>query len=87
MPPYRRVDLGFSKLIRGSGKSYSESHLLHYINSLWVGVEIFNLLDIKNTISYQWIQTVGNQQGQSGQYAVPNYLTSRRINLKLVMKL
>ncbi len=87
MPPYRRVDVGFSKLIQGARKDYPRFHPLHYIRSLWIGVEVFNLLDIKNTISYQWIRTVGNQQGQSGQYAVPNYLTSRRINLKMVLKL
>lgn len=87
MPPYRRVDLGFSKLIRGNQKDYSGKHPLYYIQSLWLGLEVFNLLDIKNTISYQWIKTVGNQQGQSGQYAVPNYLTSRRVNLKLLLKL
>ena len=87
MPPYRRVDLGFSKLIRGNQNDYSGKHPLHYIESLWLGLEVFNLLDIKNTISYQWIKTVGNQQGQSGQYAVPNYLTSRRLNVKLLLKL
>jgi len=87
MPPYRRVDLGFSKLIRGGREDNAGKSLLRYFQSIWVGLEVFNLLDINNTISYQWIRTVGNQQGQSGQYAVPNYLTSRRINLKLVLKL
>jgi len=87
MPSYRRVDIGFSKLIRGGREEHHNNHPLHYIRSLWVGLEVFNLLDINNTISYQWIQTVGNQMGQSGQYAVPNYLTSRRLNLKLVLKL
>jgi len=86
MPAYRRVDLGFSKLIRG-GDGNAGNNLLRYFRSIWVGLEVFNLLDINNTISYQWIRTVGNQTGQSGQYAVPNYLTSRRINLKLVFKL
>jgi len=87
MPPYRRVDLGFSKLIRAGQQNQSTNNLLRYFQSIWVGLEVFNLLDINNTISYQWIRTVGNQQGQSGQYAVPNYLTSRRVNLKLVLKL
>jgi hypothetical protein len=77
MPPYRRVDMGFSKMIS----------TFRHIRSLWLGLEVFNLLDIKNTISYQWVRTVANQQGRAGQYAVPNYLTSRRLNLKLVLKL
>lgn len=87
MPSYRRVDIGFSKLIKGNKEHFAESNPLHYIESLWLGLEVFNLLDINNTISYQWIKTVGNQQGKAGQYAVPNYLTSRRLNLKLVLKL
>jgi len=77
MPPYRRVDMGFSKMIS----------TFRHIRSLWLGLEVFNLLDIKNTISYQWVRTVANQQGRAGEYAVPNYLTSRRLNLKLVLKL
>jgi hypothetical protein len=87
MPPYRRVDIGFSKLIRGGRENRNNHQLLQYIRSVWIGLEVFNLLDIDNTISYQWIRTVGNQQGRAGQYAVPNYLTSRRLNLKLVLKL
>ena len=87
MPSYRRVDIGFSKLIKGNKEHFNPSNPLHYIESLWLGIEVFNLLDINNTISYQWIKTVGNQQGKSGQYAVPNYLTSRRLNVKLVLKI
>jgi len=87
MPSYRRVDIGFSKLIKGSKEQFDAGNPLHYIQSLWIGIEVFNLLDINNTISYQWIKTVSNQQGKAGQYAVPNYLTSRRLNLKLVLNL
>jgi hypothetical protein len=86
MPPYRRIDLGFSKSIKRKEKEYPESSPLHYINSFWIGLDVFNALDIDNTISYQWIKTVGNQTGQASQYAVPNYLTSRRFNLKLIVK-
>jgi hypothetical protein len=87
MPSYRRVDIGFSKLIKGSEKDFAKTNPLHHIESLWLGFEVFNLLDINNTISYQWIKTVSNLRGQSGQYAVPNYMTSRRLNLKIVLKL
>ena len=86
MPEYKRVDIGFSKLITGRKKDDKASGPFKYIKSLWLGIEVFNLMDINNTISYQWIKTVGNQQGLSGEYAVPNYLTSRRFNLKLKMK-
>ena len=79
IPAYRRVDIGFSKLIK------SEDRILHHgflkgVNTIWIGLEVFNLLDIKNTVSYIWITDIRNQQ-----YAVPNYLTSRRINLKMIV--
>ncbi len=86
MPPYRRLDLGFSKSVKRKQNNYPESNPFHYLESLWIGLDIFNVLDIDNTISYQWIKTVGNQEGQPSQYAVPNYMTSRRFNLKLVVK-
>ena len=46
---------------------------------MWLGVDIFNLFNISNTISYYWVTDIDNQQ-----YAVPNYLTSRRVNFKIV---
>jgi hypothetical protein len=43
-----------------------------------ISLEIFNLLGINNVLSKQWIQDVEGKY-----YAIPNYLTSRRFNLKL----
>ncbi|MCX6259114.1 MAG: TonB-dependent receptor [Bacteroidia bacterium] len=81
MPPYRRVDLGFSKVIKSEDQVLPGNNMLHYFKSLWIDLEIFNILDINNTISYLWITDVNNQQ-----YAVPNYLTSRRLNIKVTAK-
>jgi hypothetical protein len=86
MEPYRRVDIGFSKVIKSEDKTYRKGNPLNSLSSLWLSFEVFNLLDIDNTISYIWIRTVENQSGLAGQYAVPNYLTSRRFNLKLTAK-
>lgn len=82
MPAYRRVDLGISKSLKLESRS-SKVAMLNTFRSIWVSLEVFNLLDFNNTVSYLWVKTVGNQQGVSGEYAVPNYLTSRRINLRL----
>ncbi|MFP4047028.1 MAG: TonB-dependent receptor, partial [Bacteroidales bacterium] len=86
MPPYRRLDLGFSKSIKKKKDENNSDGFYKNIESIWIGFDIFNLLDINNTISYQWIKTVGNQTGQAAEYAIPNYLTSRRYNLKLILK-
>jgi hypothetical protein len=84
MPPYKRVDLGFSKLLKA--ESTISNGFFKHIKSAWLSAEIFNLLGVNNTISYLWINTVSNQEGMPNQFAVPNYLTSRRINLKLTLK-
>ncbi|WP_262327168.1 TonB-dependent receptor [Carboxylicivirga litoralis] len=73
MPAYRRVDIGFSKDLT---KWLNKKNTL--VKDCRIGLEVFNLFDINNTISYFWVRDIHNRQ-----YAVPNYLTSRRLNLKL----
>lgn len=82
IPPYRRVDIGFSYLLLGEKKRFvGPKNPLKYFKSIWISLEVFNLLGTNNTLSYLWISDVTNRQ-----YAVPNYLTARRINAKIVMK-
>ena len=76
LPPYRRVDLGFSYLIKDATK-HNKSKIIGGFKNIWVSAEVFNLLQINNVISYLWIKDVSNKT-----YAVPNYLTSRQINVK-----
>ncbi|MBN1987369.1 MAG: TonB-dependent receptor, partial [Prolixibacteraceae bacterium] len=80
MPAYRRIDLGFSKVLISAAKPVNQNFLRH-INDMWLSLEVFNLLNINNTISYFWVAS-----NSGDQYAVPNYLTSRKINLKLTVK-
>jgi hypothetical protein len=77
IPPYRRVDIGFSKSIIEEDKTKDKK-----IKSLWLSLEIFNMLQINNTISYIWIKDISNNT-----YGVPNYLTGRRINFKIFVKI
>ncbi len=81
MPTYRRVDIGFSKQLIGQFSSFKDGNLLNSIESMWISLEVFNLLQVNNTISYIWVTDVSGSQ-----YAVPNYLTPRQLNLKLVAK-
>jgi hypothetical protein len=81
MPPYRRVDIGFSRQFLTHREKLRENSKLKNLSDLWISLEVFNLLGIDNTISYLWIE-----DSQGLQYAVPNYLTSRRINLKVMVK-
>ncbi|MGQ1947751.1 TonB-dependent receptor [Geofilum sp. OHC36d9] len=79
MPPYRRVDLGLSyDLLKWHALTKKEAK---HLKNLWLGIEIFNLPNIDNTVSYYWVTDIFDRQ-----YAVPNYLTSRRINIRLTGK-
>ena len=77
IPPYRRVDIGLSKQIIGSNTTFSKKNPFRVFHSMWISLEVFNLLQISNTVSYLWITDINNRQ-----YAVPNYLTPRQFNLK-----
>jgi hypothetical protein len=81
IPSYKRVDIGFSSLlIDGERKDKPRYSFFKNVKSMWLSLEVFNLLGIQNTLSYTWIQ----DQSSSRTYAVPNRLTSRLLNLKLV---
>ena len=82
MTPYRRVDLGFSKQLIGDATSFrNPRNPLNYIRNCWLSLEVFNLLGVNNVSSYMWVTDIYNIQ-----YAVPNYLTNRQINLKLILE-
>ncbi len=79
--PYHRVDIGFSlALWDESRRAAKPHHPLRFTRNAWLSLEVFNLMQVQNQAGNTWIKTVFNQQ-----YAIPNYLTSRRINLRLRM--
>ena len=86
MRPYRRVDLGFSKILKDQDMVTGDRNPLKYFSTVWVSAEVFNLLGINNTASYTWIRTISNQQGIPAQFGVPNYLTGRRFNVKVTAR-
>ena len=81
IPPYRRIDLGFSKVLINQDHKKFRNKAFDQIKDMWLSLEVFNLLGINNTISYLW---VANNDGDM--FAVPNYLTKRKLNLKLTVK-
>ena len=83
MRPYRRVDIGFSKVIKRETDIWGERNPLRFFESIWISAEIFNLLDINNEASYLWIRTISDQDGIPGMFGIPNYLTGRRFNIKI----
>lgn len=79
--PYIRIDIGFSALLLNE-KSLRRSHSpFKNFENLWASLEVFNLINRENTISYQLIKDFSNSV-----YAIPNRLTPRLINAKLVAR-
>lgn len=78
-PAYKRVDIGASyQLVGGSPDGVRPNNFFRHFKSIWLGVDVFNLFDMANVSNYYWVTDVN-----SIQYAVPNYLTSRQINVRL----
>lgn len=81
IPPYRRIDLGFSKVLINQDHKQFRNKAFNSVKDMWLSLEVFNLLGVNNTISYLW---VANNSGDM--FGVPNYLTKRKLNLKLTVK-
>ncbi|MDG2246614.1 MAG: TonB-dependent receptor [Flavobacteriales bacterium] len=74
---YRRVDIGFSRdFVTDKNRDKDR-----WYKSGFISLEIFNILGINNTISYTWIEDVTGRN-----YGIPNFLTGRRVNLKVNFK-
>jgi len=79
--PYHRVDIGFGfQLWKQDWIERKPDHFLRFTRSTWVGIEVFNLLKVANEASNTWIKAFTNVQ-----YAIPNYLTGRRVNIRVRM--
>lgn len=79
--PYHRVDIGFGfQLWKQAWRSRRPNHFLRFTRDTWASLEVFNLLKVANEASNTWIKTIENTQ-----YAIPNYLTGRRINFRVRM--
>ncbi len=76
-PAYKRLDAGLSFMLVGPDHK-PHSGLLSHFKDIWLGLDVFNLLDISNVSSYYWVTDVNHIQ-----YAVPNYLTRRQFNVRL----
>ncbi len=82
IPAYRRVDIGFSNDFLDVQALKRSQFLSKYFSSVIAYAEVFNLLNINNTVSYLWLKDVNNVN-----YGIPNYLTGRQLNFKLIFKL
>ena len=82
LPDYKRVDLGISYVIVGGEKDYNKGWKKNF-SGLSIGLEIFNMFNIQNSITNTWVRDVYSKR----QYSIPNYLTPRILNLTIDIKL
>ena len=77
-PAYKRVDLGMNYRVIDN----EDRHRKHNaIRNLWLGVDCFNVFDFNNVSGYYWVTDINNRQ-----YAVPNYLTGRMLNARVLLE-
>lgn len=79
LPSYLRVDWGNTVQLSRFEK-LKNLKIFRYLDDIQVGVEVFNLFDRKNVISYLWVTDHNDIP-----YRVPNYLTARQLNVKLTI--
>ena len=79
--PYMRVDIGFSALLLSEKTMLRSHNPFRSFENIWASLEVFNLIDRRNTISYQLIKDFANNT-----FALPNRLTPRLINFKVLAK-
>ncbi|HKM93605.1 MAG TPA: carboxypeptidase-like regulatory domain-containing protein [Prolixibacteraceae bacterium] len=75
---YRRVDIGFTRLLVTNSKNLTKINFLNRLESADISLEVFNIMDIKNTSSYFFITDIYNNF-----HSIPNRLTGITFNLKL----
>ena len=81
-PAYRRVDIGMSYRLLDNEERYYRTGVRSWFKNVWLGIDAFNILGINNVNSYYWVKDINNYN-----YAVPNYLTGRLINIRVLMEL
>jgi hypothetical protein len=80
--PYIRADIGFSALLLDNDKANRRSHNpFRKLDNIWATLEIFNVINRENTISYLFVKDFSNTT-----YAMPQRLTPRILNLKLITR-
>ncbi len=80
--PYIRADIGFSALLLDEIRSRRRSHSpFRNFDHIWISLEVFNIIDRANTISYLLVKDFSNTT-----YLLPNRLTPRLVNLKIVAR-
>lgn len=78
---YRRIDIGMSYQLNGEENEFMNRGVFRNLKNIYLGLDCFNLFAINNVNSYYWVTAVNNVE-----YAIPNYLTGRQLNAKVIVE-
>lgn len=77
-PAYKRVDIGMNYRLLDNEDRHMRRNV---VKNIWLGLDCFNIFGLNNVSGYYWVTDVSNRQ-----YAVPNYLTGRMINARILVE-
>lgn len=80
-PAYKRVDIGMNYRLLNNEDGSHKRGIAAAMRNAWLGIDAFNVFGINNVNSYYWVTDITNNQ-----FAVPNYLTGRLLNLRLSLE-
>lgn len=81
--PYRRADIGFAYVLIEGSSFKTQKGLKYQFRELSVGAELFNMFNIQNSNTNIWVRDATSK----GQFAIPNFMTSRVLNFRITFKL
>lgn len=81
LPDYKRADLGVSYVLVDEN-NLKDRGWLSAFKELTIGAEIFNIFDVRNSITNTFVRDVSTKV----QFAIPNFLTPRVFNVRATMR-
>ena len=79
LPSYYRIDWG-NTIRLSQFEKLKHKAIFRKVEDIQVGIEVFNLFNFRNVVSYLWVADIENVPRR-----VPNYLTARQLNIKLTI--
>ncbi len=79
LPSYYRIDWG-NTIRLSQFEKLKHKKIFHYVEDIQIGLEVFNLFNFRNVVSYLWVADIDNLPRR-----VPNYLTARQLNFKITV--
>ncbi|RSK49853.1 TonB-dependent receptor [Hymenobacter rigui] len=78
---YKRADLGFTKVLSLRTAVEQANGPAVQLKTLWISLEVLNVLGADNLAGYNYVQDLNGRL-----YSVPNFLSRRLVNLRVIAR-